>query len=326
MPADSASVGAGRSFRDPNELPPVGSCQAYSEPQNWVSAWEIVDFEKIEVQGPNSTFMLSQTAAAGELGPGLYTVISEGSGLPDFDGTMEIQSSTTWTNREALDAYPRQNGLRFEWEGLDFHLAGSSQPTLGIISINRSLVCSVDLAIGAFTVGPENLAFLHGPVDVAFGTIMSAPLVPETDGPSTGKFVYTELVSQTYDLGPVRLPSIPVYLPNTEIVHAEMATTTAEHQRGLMNRPALASDCGMLFFFAAPGFHSFWMSQTLIPLDIIWLDSNRKIVTISADTPPCPTNTDCTIYSPAAPAMYVLELAAGEAARRVLNVNDQLGW
>ena len=326
VPADSASVGAGRSFRDPNELPPVGSCQAYSEQQNWVSAWGIVEFEKIEVQGPNSTFTLSQTAAAGELGPGLYTVVSEGSGLPDFEGTIEVQSSTTWTNREALDAYPRQNGLRFEWEGLDFHLAGSSQSTPGIISINRSLVCSVDLAVGAFTVGPEILAFLHGPVDVAFGTIMSAPLVPETDGPSTGNFVYTELVSQTYDLGPVRLPSIPVYLPNTEIVHAEIATTAAEHQRGLMNRPSLSPDSGMLFFFASPGFHSFWMSQTLIPLDIIWIDFNRKIVTISADTPPCPPDTACPFYGPAAPAMYVLELGAGEAERRGLKVNDQLSW
>jgi uncharacterized membrane protein (UPF0127 family) len=246
--------------------------------------------------------------------------------LPDFEGTIEIQSSTTWTNREARDAYPRQNGLRFEWEGLDLHLAGSSQPTVGIISINRSIVCNVDLAIGAFTVGAETLAFLHGPVDVAFGTIMSAPLVPETDGSSTGKFVYTELVSQTYDLGLVRLPTIPAHLPNTEIVHPEIATTAAEHQRGLMNRPSLSPNSGMLFFFESPGFRSFWMSETLIPLTIIWLDSNRKIVTISADTPPCPPDTACPFYGPAEPAMYVLELGAGEAAHRGLKINDQLSW
>jgi hypothetical protein len=118
-----------------------------------------------------------------------------------------------------------------------------------------------------------------------------------------------------------------VYLPGHEdFIEAEIATTEADHQRGLMHRTQLAADRGMLFFFPSPGLHGFWMSETLIPLDIVWLDADRRIVSISRDAQPCPSGVSCPIYSPSAPAQFVLELAAGEAARRNLQVGDQLDW
>ncbi len=82
----------------------------------------------------------------------------------------------------------------------------------------------------------------------------------------------------------------------------------------------------MLFFFNTPGLHAFWMFETFIPLDIIWLDTDRRIVTISADTPPCPDGVNCPLYPPSEPAKYVLELAGGEASRRGLGIGDQLDW
>ena len=123
-----------------------------------------------------------------------------------------------------------------------------------------------------------------------------------------------------------RLPTVPVTLPNGKTIRAELATSPADQQRGLMFRPRLAADRGMLFVFAQPAARPFWMFQTLIPLDIIWLDSNRTIVFISANTPPCPPEKgeSCPNYGGAQPAQYVLELAAGAAAANGLKVGDVL--
>jgi uncharacterized membrane protein (UPF0127 family) len=63
-----------------------------------------------------------------------------------------------------------------------------------------------------------------------------------------------------------------------------------------MFREALPPNAGMLFLFSEPGIHKFWMKNTMIPLDIIWMDSAGKVVFVSANTPqcradPCPTLT-----------------------------------
>ena len=68
------------------------------------------------------------------------------------------------------------------------------------------------------------------------------------------------------------------------------------------------------------------MFQTLIPLDIIWMDQQGVVVEISADTPPCgSTNAnDCPNYGGEAASQYVLELAAGQAAAHRLKVGDRI--
>ena len=156
--------------------------------------------------------------------------------------------------------------------------------------------------------------------------MISAPLHVETEGPEAGQLVYSESFVQSYDLGSPLLPSSPVMLPNGDAILAELATTASDRSQGLMDRGHLHPDRGMLFLFPSPGIYGFWMSHTLIPLDIVWLDSERRIVSISAETEPCPSGSSCPIYSPSAPAQFVLELASGEAARRDLQLGDQLDW
>ena len=82
----------------------------------------------------------------------------------------------------------------------------------------------------------------------------------------------------------------------------------------------------MIFLFPDESPRGFWMYNTLIPLDIIWMDSDRRIVFISAHTPPCksPNQAECPNYGRGFPAQYVLELAAGQAAARSLKVGDRL--
>ena len=67
----------------------------------------------------------------------------------------------------------------------------------------------------------------------------------------------------------------------------ELAKTEAERNQGLMYRKELDKNKGMLFIFDKEGSHPFWMKNTLIPLDIIWIDSRGKIVFISQNVQPC---------------------------------------
>jgi len=128
------------------------------------------------------------------------------------------------------------------------------------------------------------------------------------------------------DAGETLLPAIPVTLPDGAVIRAELAATPADQQRGLMHRTRLASDRGMLFVFPEAVRRPFWMYSTLIPLDIIWMDTNHSIVFISANTPPCPPEkgTNCPNYGGSQPARYVLELAAGAGAGHGLKVGDRL--
>jgi uncharacterized membrane protein (UPF0127 family) len=116
---------------------------------------------------------------------------------------------------------------------------------------------------------------------------------------------------------------IDIILPDKTRVSAEVAATEAEREQGLMNRRALNRDAGMLFIFDKPGPYEFWMKNTLIPLDMLWLDKTGKVVSLTADVPPCKAD-PCPTYPPSAIADYVLELEAGYAKSHGLKVGDTL--
>ncbi|MGC9970221.1 MAG: DUF192 domain-containing protein [Bryobacteraceae bacterium] len=116
-----------------------------------------------------------------------------------------------------------------------------------------------------------------------------------------------------------------VTFPNGKQVRAESMLTDADRSRGMMFRDSIAPDRGMLFFHTALGKYKYWMYQTRIPLDIIWMDRDRRIVEISADTPPCTTEAgECPNYGGNYEALYVLELGGGMAAKYGLKVGDSL--
>lgn len=116
---------------------------------------------------------------------------------------------------------------------------------------------------------------------------------------------------------------IKIYLPDGTSITAELARTEEERQRGLMFRDKLLPDQGMLFVFDREDLHSFWMKNTLVPLDMLWLDSQRRVIHIADDVPPCRED-PCPSYGPESPARYVLELRAGGAAANGIRTGDQL--
>ncbi len=96
-------------------------------------------------------------------------------------------------------------------------------------------------------------------------------------------------------------------------INAEVANDKFKQSNGLMGRKSLAENAGMLFPMGYSDKHHIWMFNTYIPLDIIWIDENFKIVDIKKDIPPCTESlkSACTIYSPSTDAFYILEVNAG---------------
>ena len=82
-------------------------------------------------------------------------------------------------------------------------------------------------------------------------------------------------------------PTATVTFTGDVQVQAEIVDTPETIERGLMFRKSLGPNEGMLFVFEQAGFYPFWMKNTLIPLDIIWLDADWRIVSIAASVPPC---------------------------------------
>jgi uncharacterized membrane protein (UPF0127 family) len=96
---------------------------------------------------------------------------------------------------------------------------------------------------------------------------------------------------------------------NGNAFNVELATTREERSEGLMFREDLPEEEGMLFIFDAEEVYSFWMMNTYIPLDIIWMDAGREIVYIERDAQPC--GEICTPIDPNTKAKYVLEINGG---------------
>ena len=103
----------------------------------------------------------------------------------------------------------------------------------------------------------------------------------------------------------------------------ETSDNPLERTQGLMFRSSLDENKGMLFIFPESGLYSFWMKNTLIPLDIIWINKNLEVVDIKSDAQPCTTE-NCNSYSPSSEALYVLEINANLTNKYNINVRDKI--
>ncbi len=100
----------------------------------------------------------------------------------------------------------------------------------------------------------------------------------------------------------------------------ELATTPEQHERGLMFRPRLAPDAGMLFLYETDRPHSFWMKNTLIALDILFVKADGVIARIAAGTKPLSEEP----IASGEPVRAVLEIPGGRAAELGVAVGDRL--
>ncbi len=106
-------------------------------------------------------------------------------------------------------------------------------------------------------------------------------------------------------------------------INAEFARTPEELQKGLMNRISLPKNSGMLFIFPDEETRSFWMKNTLIPLDVIFVSSTGRVNEITTLNP-CQETEICQSYNSKTPAQYVLEINAGQAEKWNMTEGDIL--
>ena len=104
----------------------------------------------------------------------------------------------------------------------------------------------------------------------------------------------------------------------------ELATDDHSRAQGLMYRTQLPAGRGMLFIHERQDWQAYWMKNTKIALDILYFDNARKLVAQQRDVPPCSAGNQCPPYPSNAPARYVLELNAGEAAKLKLENGAEL--
>jgi hypothetical protein len=128
---------------------------------------------------------------------------------------------------------------------------------------------------------------------------------------------------------PVRdFASREVSMPDGRSVLAEVLMDPVDMGRGMMFRESLAPNRGMLFIHGGPGRYTYYTFQVKVPLDIVWMDPNRRVAEISANTPPCPSRSarECPTYGGHEMSQYVLELSAGMAANYGVRVGSVLNF
>jgi len=118
---------------------------------------------------------------------------------------------------------------------------------------------------------------------------------------------------------------IPLTLPSGKVLQTEVMVQDQDRMMGLMFRSSLAEDHAMLFVFGDLDFHGIWMKNCKFPIDILWLDEERKIVHVAEAVPPCKAE-PCPVYNPLRRAAYVVELNAGQARREKAVVGATVGF
>lgn len=105
-------------------------------------------------------------------------------------------------------------------------------------------------------------------------------------------------------------------------IDLEIADNDYERALGLMNRKDMNENQGMLFIFPRQDYQSFWMRNTLISLDMLFVNDQKKIVTIHKNTKILSE----TSYPSSAPSIYVVETLAGFTDRHSIQVGDKIDW
>lgn len=141
---------------------------------------------------------------------------------------------------------------------------------------------------------------------IALGALWLSRSNSSTAAPSA------QVTAETPQSGPQFLPITGTLRVGSAEISLEVARSTRELQTGLMFRTELADDRGMAFLFPQPGPVEFWMRDTLIPLDIVFM-RDGVVTNIVANAPPC-ENDPCPTFASEADVDSVIELRAGRAA------------
>jgi len=243
------------------------------------------------------------------LGPGSYAVSGPGGAdVGSFTASIEVPEPPEWDLGESADRITRNRGLTIGWQGLAGSSRSEAETSITLTSgSSEILVCAAPADGSALSVPPSFLTNLpqsdrrpRGTEEFRFSSLWRPPDARFfAAGLDSGFVEYRHTESTIVSLSAPELPSSPVTLPNGAVIQADLAVGG-----------------GMLFEFEQAALHRFWMFGTLIPLDIIWLDPDRRIVFISAETQPCESTNpgQCSTFGGRQP--FAVRLGAGRRSSR----------
>jgi len=120
-------------------------------------------------------------------------------------------------------------------------------------------------------------------------------------------------------------PNNPQVCINSHCYNVELAISDEEKSQGLMFRKYLKENSGMLFLYDSQDIYTFWMKNTLIPLDLIWINKDSEIVYIEHSATPC-KNDSCPTYSSNIDSSSILEINAGQSIKNNFKIGDMVTY
>ena len=163
----------------------------------------------------------------------------------------------------------------------------------------------------------------HLTIPVVILVLATGSCAPSQDTAATPRAPSEAEHSNSTEAPSMEMPH--VFLPDNFEITLELAITPDELAQGLMYRPKLPQDRGMLLIFVEERLPSIWMMNTLVALDLVYLDSTGTVVDVITDAQPCPGE-PCPRFTPKQPAKAVLEIPAGAATRHAVTEGAKLNF
>ena len=138
-----------------------------------------------------------------------------------------------------------------------------------------------------------------------------------------GAFAYINFTRSASQKTPIIQSLTKEVVVGGKTLTVEVADSRGEQTRGLKNRKSLDENSGMLFVFGQSNVYAFWMKDTLIPLDMIFISEDKKIVNVRENVQPCESD-PCDKIIPESPVKYVIEVNGGWASRNNVGVGDSV--
>lgn len=157
---------------------------------------------------------------------------------------------------------------------------------------------------------------------VGLATAVLAACAPAASDGASARQVKSAKVARHPVSGLAVIPLTVTSGDKRHIFRVEVARSEAEQEKGLMFRPAMGADEGMIFPMEPPRLASFWMKNTVIPLDLVFIGTDRRVLNIASDTEPYSLTP---IYSSGA-VIAVLELNGGRAEALGIAMGDRVEW
>jgi uncharacterized membrane protein (UPF0127 family) len=158
-------------------------------------------------------------------------------------------------------------------------------------------------------------------MSMAFLALIATACAPSPDAGEPSTAPADVGVAAMNDASP--LPNPEAVFPDGFSATIELAITPDELAQGLMFRPNLPDDRGMLLVFTEERLPNIWMMNTLVALDLVYLDRSGRVVDVITDAQPCPGE-PCPRFTPKQPAQAVLEIPAGGATQHSIVVGTVL--